>query len=531
MPAPTALLPSRLHAFTGRDVPWLLSKRAELRADHPFLIWAPFDRPAETWTYVRFSQEVDQLAAGLARDGVGIGDRILIHLDNCPEFMLAWFACSRLGAIAVTTNTRSSAEEVAYFIEHSGAKAAITQPSFASLFQDAGETLAWVAITTSDIGDNIVIGAPGKLRPFESLMGDATALLDRAPDPMLPNSVQYTSGTTSRPKGVVWTHANALFGAKQTATKCRVSESDIAHACLPLYHTNSLCYIMLSTLWAGSTMVVQPRFSASRYWSCFKEHGVTWSTSIPFILRSLMKHPVPEEHSVRFWALGASEIKTAEQTFRVRSLGLFGMTETISLPLMADFEWENREGSMGRPVLDCEIRIVDDSGAEVPFGTSGRLQVRGIPGLTLFLEYLNNEAATAEAFDQNGWFDTGDLATPFADGDIRYDGRSKDMLRIGAENVAASEIERVIGTVPGVNESAVVGKPHELLDEVAVAFVVSPVGEQLRGAIQDACAKGLADFKVPREIHFVEELPRVTLGKTDKKTLRKMLKDGIGETW
>jgi carnitine-CoA ligase len=526
MPAPTAHLPSRLHAFTGRDVPWLLAKRAELRADHPFLIWAPFDRPAETWTYARFAQEVDQLAAGLARDGIGTGDRLLIHLDNCPEFMFAWFACSRLGAIAVTTNTRSSSEEVAYFIEHCGAKAAITQPKFAGLIQDAGETLAWLAVTTSDNGDTAVAEIPKKARTFASLMGRPGAVPVRAPDPMLPNSVQYTSGTTSRPKGVVWTHANALFGAKQTATKCRVSESDIAHACLPLYHTNSLCYIMLSTLWAGSTMVVQPRFSASRYWSCFKEHGVTWSTSIPFILRALMKHPVPEDHSVRFWGLGASDIKTVEQAFRVRPLGWFGMTETISLPLMADFEWENREGSMGRPALDCEIRIVDDSGLEVPFGTSGRLQIRGVPGLTLFLEYLNNEAATAEAFDGNGWFDTGDLATPFADGDIRYDGRSKDMLRIGAENVAASEIERVIGTVAGVIESAVVGKPHELLDEVAVAFVIAPAGEGLRAAIQEACAKGLADFKVPREIYFVEELPRVTLGKTDKKTLRKMLKEG-----
>lgn len=526
MPAPTALKPPKLHAFTGRDVPWLLAQRARLRADHPFFIWAPFDQPAEIWSYARFADEVDRLAGGLARDGVGLGDKVLIHLDNCPEFLLAWFACARLGAVAVTTNTRSSAEELEYFVAHSDSKVAITQPKYAASVSTAGPQLNWIAVTATDNGEPPAAARISGVRAFSSLAGDRADAPERLPDPMLANSVQYTSGTTSRPKGVVWTHANALFGAKQTAMKCRITQADIGHACLPLYHTNSLCYVMLSTLWAGASMVVQPRFSARRYWPCFQTHRVTWATAIPFILRALAQHPAPDRHDVRFWGLGASEVRLTEQMFNIRSLGWFGMTETVSQPLMADFEWCNREMSMGRPALDCEVRIVDEAGVDAPFGTSGRLQIRGVPGLTLFLEYLNDPAATAQAFDPEGWFDTGDLATAFADGDIRYDGRNKDMLRIGAENVAASEIERVIESVPGVLESAVVGKPHALLDEVAVAFVIAPQGEALRPAIEEACARRLADFKVPREIRFLAEFPRVTLEKTDKKALRRLLSTG-----
>ncbi|MEZ5274662.1 MAG: AMP-binding protein [Ilumatobacteraceae bacterium] len=172
-----------------------------------------------------------------------------------------------------------------------------------------------------------------------------------------------------------------------------------------------------------------------------------------------------------------------------------------------------------------EVKVVDDDGAEVPAGESGWLRLRGIPGISLFLEYLDNPEATAAAFDDDGWFDTGDLVTPFEDGHIRFDNRGKDMLRVGAENVSAAEVERVAGSVPGVKEVAVVGRPDRMLDEVPVAFVL-PFGApaaDLAEQVIATCAERLAPFKVPREVFIVDELPRVTLEKIDKKALRQRL--------
>ena len=176
---------------------------------------------------------------------------------------------------------------------------------------------------------------------------------------------------------------------------------------------------------------------------------------------------------------------------------------------------------MGRVTPGYEASVVRDDGSTVEFGETGRLMIRGIPGLSLFDQYLNDSEATAAAFDAGGWLETGDLVTPHADGGFRFEGRGRDMLRVGAENVAAAEIERVIQTVQGVFEVAVVAKPDELLSEVPAAFVI-PSGEpgDLASRILDTCRAQLADFKVPREVVFLSELPRSTLNKVSKKDLR-----------
>jgi crotonobetaine/carnitine-CoA ligase len=189
-----------------------------------------------------------------------------------------------------------------------------------------------------------------------------------------------------------------------------------------------------------------------------------------------------------------------------------------------------RTGSMGMVSPYYEVEVRDENGAPVDFEQSGMLWIKGRPGLSLFLEYLNAPEATADAFDADGWFLTGDRVTPFADGHIRFDGRKADMLRIGAENVAESEIERVILGTPGVAEVAVVGQPHPMLDQTPVAFVVAKAGvasQTLTAAIAGACENALADFKRPTAIHIVNDLPRVTLGKIDKKALRARVASNI----
>jgi crotonobetaine/carnitine-CoA ligase len=529
MPAPTAKTPGPLHPFTGHDLPWLLKARAANRRDHTFLIFAPFDAPAVRWSYGDFAQAVERCAAALHARGIAKGDFLLLHMDNCPEFLIAWHACAWLGAVVVTTNTRSSEDELSYFAEHCGARAAITQPKYESLVRRAAPQLTWVAVTALDVGAAPETSRSAASVPFETFLeNDAPPAPVRPAEAMLPSSVQYTSGTTSRPKGVVWTHANALWGARTNAANCDIRPGDIGHTHLPLYHTNALCYSHLATLWAGATLVIQPRFSASRYWLCMVEHGVTWGVQIPFTLKALRGQEIPA-HSITRWGLGALNPPPLVQAFGIPFIGWFGMTETVGLPLVSMHGLPGREMSMGVTTPGYEVEVRREDGSHAAFGESGLMWLRGQQGLSLFHEYLNNPEATAKAFDAEGWFLTGDRVTPFEDGHIRFDGRERDMLRIGAENVAESEIERVVMTAGGIAEVAVVGKPHPMLDEVAVAFII-PVAAQdgIEDRVMAACRDKLADFKVPREVHVVSDFPRVTLGKIDKKELRRRL--AAGET-
>ena len=527
MVAPTAITPTATHPFTGRHVPWLLEQQVATRGDHPFIVWEPFDTEVPVrrqWSYAEFGADVHAFAAALSARGVTSGDRVLIHLGNCPEFLIAWFACSHLGAVAVTTNTRSTAPELGYFASNSQAVGVVTQPSLWSAVTDCGVEFGFAIATDTDQG----AAAPRVGESFDAVLAAGHSLPGapvHASDALAPNSVQYTSGTTARPKGVVWTHANALWGAKTGATLLQLGPNDSTLVFLPLFHTNALSYSLLSTLWSGGTVVIQPKFSASRYWDAVVRNGCTWTSSIPFMLWALIEQPRPESHQLRFWGLGASDIGVIRDVFGLRTLGWFGMTETITLTMFSEVDMPARPGAMGTPVAGYDVKVVDDDGCAVPFGESGGLKIRGVAGVSLFLEYLDNPEATAAAFDDEGWFDTGDLVTPFADGHIRFDNRGKDMMRVGAENVSAAEVERVIGTVPGVKESAVVGKPDRMLDEVPVAFVI-PFGEPPAGheafiqQIIDTCAQQLASFKVPREVFVVDEFPRVTLEKVDKKSLR-----------
>lgn len=526
MPAPTARLPGALHPFTGHDVPWLLQARAARSPDKTFLVFAPIDAPAERWTYRAFHAAVGRLAHGLANTlGLNRGDFVLLHMDNCAEFLLTWHACARIGAIAVTTNTRSSVDELAYFAAHCGARLVVTQPAHEATVRAAAPHIERVVVLAHDAGGTPELPRSADAVPFEALLTDGTPELpERAPDPALPLSVQYTSGTTARPKGVVWTHANGLWGARTNAFACSILPNDVGHTCLPLFHTNALCYSHLATLWAGATLVFQPRFSASRYWPCLLEHGCTWGVQIPFTLKALFAHPKPAGLALTRWGLGAIDPAIVTQVFGLPCIGWFGMTETVGLPIVSMPDLPGREMSMGMVAPGYEIAVRGDAGTDVAFGTSGQLWIRGVAGVSMFLEYLNAPEPTTSAFDADGWFATGDLVTPFADGHVRFDGREKDMLRIGAENVGAAEIERAVMSAGGIVEVAVVGRPDPMLDEVPVAYVIAlGATEGLLERVHAACVQQLADFKRPREVFIVADLPRVTLGKVDKKLLRAQL--------
>jgi crotonobetaine/carnitine-CoA ligase len=500
--------------------------RSETRREHPFLIWAPFDAPAREWSYGAFHERVGALAAGLIKRGIKSGDFVLIHLDNCIEAMLAWFACAELGAIAVTTNTRSAAAEMEYFADHCGAVAAITQPAYAEMIAAHCRSLSWIAVIGHDAGA-APARAPSREDSFEALFTDSTDRPRRAVDPAAPCSVQYTSGTTSRPKAVLWTHANALWGGKVNAAHEDLHAGDVHQTYLPLFHTNALAYSMLASLWVGGSCVIQPRFSASRFWRVAKQHHCTWTSTIPFCMKALLEHEIPKDHTFRLWGTAVCE-PPAFAAFGVKIIGWWGMTETITHGIVGEVDQPNTPMSVGRAAAEYSIRITDDDGRPTEVGGTGNLSIKGVPGLSLFKEYLYNEKATRESFDEHGFFLTGDRVTLLEGGFVKFGDRAKDMLKVGGENVAASEIEQVVAQVAGVREAAVVAKKHPMLDEVPVVFIIPHSGVEklprdLHDDIMAACRSALADFKLPREIRFVDELPRSTLEKVAKAELRKLL--------
>lgn len=515
--------PSPLSMATGRSIGWLLDHRAATRPEHPFLIWEPLEGTSLRWTYREFANDVHRVAAGLAERGVSSGDRLLLHLENTPEFLLTWFACARLGAVPVCTNSKSAADELRYFGEHSGVTGAVTQPAYAELVGRALPDLPWVAVTRTE---ELRVGADrgGDPDSFLNLFGPDEEAGPAVTDDRAAAWIQYTSGTTSRPKAVVLTHANGLWGAKMTARNQGLTAGDVHFVHLPLFHINAICYSILTTMWVGATAVLVPRFSTSRFWDLSRRHHCTWASMIPFCTQALLTLDPPEDHSYRLWGYGIN-VPAEQQPWGIRNIGWYGMTETIAHPVIDDVEVAGPFGSMGRPASGYQVEVRGEDGSLVEPGEQGDLYVRGEPGLSLFAGYLHDEEATRQAVDADGWLNTGDRATTRPDGYLIFGDRTKDMLKVGGENVAASEVERVVMEVAGVAEVAVVSAPDRFLGEVPVAFVIAAAGaDDLEMRVLGACKEKLASFKVPKEVRIVDSMPRSTLNKVAKAELRASLR-------
>jgi carnitine-CoA ligase len=499
-----------LYTVAGLSVPSIFTSWVNRTPDKPFLIWSPFEGPEDTWTYAEFWAASERVAAGLGALGVGKGSRVVLHMENCPEFILCLLASARLGSAVVMTNTKSSAEEIAYFAAKSGAIGVVTQDAFLPLFREPASRDGFFVTDGPRLAR--LVGAPGTVPTV------ACAALDEF-------SVQFTSGTTSRPKGVVWTQANAVWGAQTIARHLRLRHEDICQIILPLFHTNALSYSLLGTIWVGGTVLLQPRFSASNFWEPAVRHRATWCSIIPFCIKALLAHPTPRNHSFRMWGAGGALPELVDNTIGIKTLGGWGMTETVAPGIFADPEHPGPQLAIGRPVPGYDVEVRHDGGDLCGPDEPGRLYIRGVRGVTLFREYLDDPQATASSFDADGWFDTGDRVKIGQGGDFFFLGRDKDMLKVGGENVAASEIEAVLVATGLVSEAAVVGQKHPMLDEVPVAFVIPAVGagDKLEGVLIAACREKLAAFKVPRTIHVVDSLPRSTLEKVSKNALRERL--------
>ncbi len=509
----------------GRDLPWLLNHWAGCKPEKPMLIWAPFEGADKIWTFAEVEAEVRKLAGWLVSKGVKKGGRVLVHMENCPEFLFSWFACAYIGATAVTTNSRSVERDLNYFCDHAEVVGAITQPQYVAILKASAPELDFMLITETDSGapaeapvpftDQVISYADiEQAAPFEGL---------RPADYTLDLSIQFTSGTTSRPKAVVWTHGNVLYAGQQGSRNYRLRPDDICHIYLPLFHMYAISQTFMSALWMGNTVILQRKFSKSNFWRPALQYKATWAAQIPFAAQAMIDLPVPE-HDFRFWSLAVS-YPEMEAHYRIKSIGSWGMTETVSCPVLTDLDHESPMMSLGRPLPGYDVAILKEDGTPAKAGEGGRLYVRGIRGLNLFKEYLKDPEATARSFDENGWFDTGDMVKTDVEGNLYFGDRLKDMLKIGGENVAASEIETVIMGLSWAKECAVVGQKHYMLGEVAVAFVI-PEEDAPENAAEEVirlCRQSLADFKVVRSVHLVEELPRSLNNKVAKNKLRESL--------
>jgi crotonobetaine/carnitine-CoA ligase len=498
--------------FGDRDLAWLVEDRAARGADRSFLAWAPFDGAELRWTHREFGRDVVSLAVGLQRQGIEPGDRVALVLENNPYFLLFWSAITSIGGVAVCLNPRGSVDELSYYASHSGVVAAVISSASASSVSAAMPSLRWVCEVDDPADVATFSGDPSDFRRVR--IGGAAAA-----------SIQYTSGTTARPKGVVWTHANCLWAGMVNASHQRLTIADSYLLHLPLFHTNALSYSFLGSLWAGNELIVMPRFSASRFWDISVRYGCTWTSVVSFCIRALQGRDDPGTHRYRGWA-NSYVVDEGSGPGGIGAMGWFGMTETLSHPICSTPGLSSPAGSMGRAAAEYRVAVVDEAGRSVINGDPGQLLINGIPGISLFAGYLDDEGATQSSFTTDGWFQTGDRVRVDEAGNFVFVERDKDVLKVGGENVGAPEIERVLLGSPDVREAAVVGRPDYMLGEVPVAFVVVSGNEAATlASMETRCKELLPPFKQPREIRIVQDLPRSTLDKVAKSVLRKILSD------
>jgi carnitine-CoA ligase len=508
----------------GQDVPWLLAHWAANKPDHTALVWEPASGERRSWTYSELLTDTHRLAAGLVERGITLGDKVLVHSENCPEMVLIWLACATVGAVAVTTNTKSVGEELAYFVDKAQCVAAVTQPPYAALVAEAGSGLKWIAVTEDDDDSAASTNLGDGSVSFESLFGDASALTGRPVEPLRPVGIMFTSGTTSRPKAVVFTHANAIWAGRTGPRNIDLGPDDRYVIYAPFFHANAQSWSFFSVLGAGATAVLMPKWSNSRFWEVVVRNGVTHLSVMGFAMATIGATDRPAS-SLRIGVFGNISRQLDEQ-LGIAVVSAFGMTETVTHAITAKPSEFQPDGSMGRVTPGYEIAVVDhETGELCGEGEVGELWLRGTRGIQMFLEYYDDPEITEAAF-QDGWFKTGDVVQVGAGGNVFYRERDKDLLKVGGENVSAKQVEEVASTVQGVAMVAVVGKRHERLDQVPVAFVVptadAPADDELERAVIQACTARLASFKVPRAVYVVDDFPRGMLDKILKNKLREL---------
>lgn len=518
-----------MRATGDRNIPLFLEFHADKRPYEPALL-TEFRGNRQLFSWAELNALANQTARWILNRGLQKGQTFIIHLSNCLEVILFWLGAAKSGTICVPLNPASTPSELAYLFEHSEAAFILTREETRETvlagLKMAGRKADIVPIQSEKQFLDSSLGA--QLTPFSS---DTPGITLDALDVF---AIMYTSGTTGRPKGVQLTHASYVYGADVFARCTHLGPQDRHLVCLPLYHAAAQVHALTPSLIAGASLAVVERFSSSRFFIQALRTQATRAALFGAPLRMLLfryaetKSPRTGLKLITF-AQSLTEQQTQEWDTKmaIPLMQLWGMTETVGLPIMVPLHGPRNNMSMGMTVAGYECKVVDEEGRDAPDGTPGELVVRSEPGWTTTSGYYKNPAATAELI-RDGWLYSGDRVVRDSSGHFFFLSRFKELIKRSGENVSPLEVEAVLCRHPQVSDSAVVGVPDPIRDEAIVAFIIPQEGSSLDPKVlQQWCRQHLTPVKVPERFVTVAYFPRTSVGKVQRHLLqREFLQSG-----
>ena len=470
------------------------------------------------YTYREFDELTDQMAGGLRGLGVKIGDRVALLHPNHTDFILAYCAIIKAGAVAVPINPLYTGREVLHILDDAEASYLISTHAFEPRLKEVqGRASHLKRILVIEKGQSLKEALERESRNAKPFVA-----LDRSPDDLA--FIFYTSGTTGRPKGVMLSHRNVTFGGANTAQSYGLRETDITLACLPLVHIFANASPVFGCLNSGGHVVIMERFQTELVFQALEKYDVTWFPGVPTMFGYLLNAFDEKPRTIRSLRMGLSggaslsteHLTRFESMFQAPVLEVYGLTESTGLVTANPVYGMRKAGSIGISAPGVQVRLVVDDGSEVQQGEVGELIFRGpnaTPG------YWGLPQATEETV-RDGWVLTGDLAHQDEDGYFFIVGRKNELIISGGYNIFPREIEEVLYLHEDISEAAVIGVSDPDLGEIPKAFVALKVGRQLTPpALQEFCRLRLAAYKIPRAVEIMEELPKNSTGKILKKEL------------
>lgn len=490
-----------------------ITRRSQRTPDRVALVFED-----HSWSYADLDREIERVTAVMAVRGVGVGDRVAYLGVNHPALLTVFFACARLGAAITPINWRLAEPEVRFIIEDSEASLLVYDEPLAPVVELLREDRPSAFFLVNDLGVNSILGAePDLPTPDQSNGGSGDDMV----------TLMYTSGTSGRPKGAMISHDNMIASIISHDCSFGLGPGHVALVAAPLFHIGGLNVNLMNTFLKGGTVVLERGFDPARTLEVIPKQGVNSFFAAPVMLQMLASQPDfadADLSSVQWIYCGGSPAPPAlVAAYAERGISVcqgLGMTEAT--PMVATTVPEDptvKAGSVGKPGLLVDVRIVDDAGQDCAVGDQGEIVIRGA---NVIVGYWNRPEENSRVL-RGGWFHTGDVGVFDEDGYLYVVDRLKDMIISGGENIASAEVEACLLEHPAVAAAAVVGKSDEKWGEVPVTYVVpAPRHSIVTDELRAHAAERLARFKQPVEFWVVPELPRNAAGKVLKHELRRM---------
>lgn len=508
------------------------------RDEYPALIYED-GITTRTYTNLEIAREANSLAAGLQKLGLQKGDRVIVTMLNSPEVVMAYQAISRIGGVIIPAMPLLKAPEIHYIATNSQARAVIASPILFPLLQVALKDATSVQhIIGTDFGLEQLpeIAGDFQVHKYSEVVAEGAAFAEHHLEDMPgvsisendPAVIIYTSGTTGNPKGVMLTHRNVVSNAvTNRGPSATVDGQPPAEqrnlAILPLAHAYGLVVLNVSYL-NGALHVMHPRFDTAAVFSAIERHRITGFAGVPAMFVALLYAPDSDHYdtsSLVYCVSGSAPLPLAvlegfEQKFHCRILEGYGLSEASAVLTAHTLDMERKAGSVGKPIVGVDLRIVDEEDNPLPTGEVGEIIARGP---NIMREYYQMPNETQKVL-RDGWLHTGDMGYIDEDGYVFVVERKKDLIIRGGFNIYPRDVEEVLNRHPAVVESAVIGIPSERMGEEVKAYVVTREEINVE-ALKEYCREALANYKTPSEIEFISALPRNPVGKIDKKELRR----------